>query len=170
MLGHPGSRSLLSALSANPHTGIAMQRKIWIYGLFSPDGVCHYVGETRNRFQRSEMHRVQKPGLTFRVLRGCEQGKAHLIESQVIKAYKRRGQCRFNKKSDPQRIPRCTARPIFCCEVNKVFESVAHAAEELQISDSTIYSCLKDPLRNEMRFYYLDYYNLNLQSILDWSI
>ena len=170
MSGHPDSLMLSFAQSANPHTGIPIQRRIWIYGLYSLDGFCHYVGQTANRAQRKDSHRAKRPSLEFRVIRSCDEWKAHVIERQIILAYKKRGHCQLNASTTARPVRNRQSKPIFCCEVNRAFESVAHAAEELKISDSSIYQYLREPSVNVMRFYYLDYYLLNLPHILDYSI
>ena len=111
MNGTPEKPLLLYAPIVNHRTGRPLRKpnkpqlnKAWIYGLFSPDSICHYVGETANPgFRRAGHHAHRsrfwklKVSCQMRILRTCEPQRANRIETQVIAAYKRKGQCQINQ-------------------------------------------------------------------------
>jgi len=66
-----------------------------IYGLFDGTGKCRYVGLTDSPKQRKADHADK--GLAFRTLRFCEKSDGSRLEGQVIRAYKRKGQCDLNE-------------------------------------------------------------------------
>lgn len=161
------------ALNANLRTGTAQSqlRRVWIYGLFDQIGLCHYVGQTVNRNTRKKDHALKYPSLQFVILRSCAPQIATKIETQVLTVYRRKGQCGHNKRKPVKATPKIE-RLIFSIELNKVFQSVNHACDELGDAPQTIKRYLSDgdPFNNIYRLCYLDYYNLNREKLLDYSI
>lgn len=77
-------------------------KKYWIYGFRAKDGTMLYVGHTLNAKLRETAHLWKRPFLreaNFVILREAEVNKfkIHLIEAQIIEAFKRRGQCQMNR-------------------------------------------------------------------------
>ncbi len=66
-----------------------------IYGIFNKDGVCVYVGQTRNLALRKRGHKHKNMG-EFRVLDECEGGHAMKLEAFWIKKYADMGQAELN--------------------------------------------------------------------------
>lgn len=95
--------------------------QITIYGCFI-DGLCHYVGQTTNLRKRLYSHR----GKTFRgrsfIMRPLRTVSSLTsgarIESQIIRSYKKRGQCELNKQilaripQHPANWPSSLAAPV----------------------------------------------------------
>lgn len=71
--------------------------KTTIYGIFNrKNGVCEYVGRTRNPKARKRVHLFCKPHLEFKVLATVEKFKESEVEGRFILAYKKLGQAERN--------------------------------------------------------------------------
>lgn len=71
-----------------------------IYGLFSEDGKCHYVGVTTKPKARAYKHKRALPTFIFKVIRPISSAsfyRRNEIERQIITAYWKRGEAEINK-------------------------------------------------------------------------
>ena len=150
MNGLPGAQKSSFVPGVNPPTGIWNRKmpgsgkgRIYLYGLYDDSGRCHYAGQTLNPRQRRSQH--AKPDLILRVLRRCRSTiDSTRIETQIIRAYKRRGQCKLNKK---ERGPSAKARwtnPVLWVEKNKAFGSPADAARYFRVCSWSILDWIKN--------------------------
>ncbi len=124
----------------NPPTGTWTQSKpsgngsgpVYLYGLFDQQAVCHYIGQSLMPRCRKSAH--SKHGLLFRVLRRCKSNHSTRLETQIIQAYKRRGQCALNirKRGGPAAVARWS-NPVVWIEKMRVFRSTAEAARFFKV-------------------------------------
>jgi hypothetical protein len=73
--------------------------QVWIYGLFDKNGCCEYVGATSKPKKRKAVHVAALKHLKFRLLTSCDSKIAANKESETIRSYKQKGQCKLNKIS-----------------------------------------------------------------------
>lgn len=125
-----------------------MSIKVAVYGMFL-DSTCLYAGITWDTYTRNIQHRTPKgrfrdrPEVKIRVLRWTTEANAARIESQVIAAYKRRGQCAMNRSRKSAYCINATRRVVKCMETGLKWPSVAAAARHFKVSDYTISEYLK---------------------------
>ncbi len=121
---------------------IAAPLRVTIYGLFDLSGHCFYVGQTFDVYCRKHKHTKER-GLIFRQLRTCEVRDASRIEIQVIKAYKRRGECEQNKHVRGSTTHLMAYKAFVCPELHLYFYNAQHAGQFFGWSDSTICAAVK---------------------------
>lgn len=152
MNGFPAVKPLSFVPGANPPTGTWTPSRptgsgsgpVYLYGLYEQhkDGwVCHYVGQTLMPKCRRSAHSRE---FTFRVLRRCKSGHSTRLETQIIQAYKRRGQCSLNKRKTggPTAIGRWS-NPVVWIEKMRVFRSPSEAARYFKVCPKSIRGWIK---------------------------
>jgi hypothetical protein len=69
---------------------------------------CLYVGQTSNLKQRRHSHsaacKFKNLHVLFCPLRKCKREVAHIIEGQIIRAYKRKGEAELNSRLEPNQV------------------------------------------------------------------
>lgn len=104
MNGLPVLLPRLCALNATLHIGTEPENRKppkAIYGVFNKLGECLYVGASISPYNRQLVIRAKRRDFPrpFRllVLRWADFDESDRLETQVILAYKRRGQAKFNR-------------------------------------------------------------------------
>lgn len=85
-----------------------------IYGLFI-DGICHYVGQTKQPEQRKAAHAVttmRGVPFEFRVLQVCSLSSSTKCELKWIKKYKAIGQAQRNINCGPSKSNKVLRIPV----------------------------------------------------------
>jgi hypothetical protein len=135
MNGYQENPSLSSALVASLRTGkprpvlSEWQRKktTWIYGLFDSSGKCHYIGQTFNPERREKDHDWKYPALIMKTIRFCPTYSGARLETQIMTAYKKRGQASINIRKGHACRKR-TDKIIYCATQGVYFTSLDEAA------------------------------------------
>lgn len=155
------------------------QGQIWIYGLFNPDGICLYVGQTSYPEARLFGHcnpstwNPLKADCQMRIIRACEPHKAPAIELQVMLAYKRQGQCVLNKNKHVK-AHRKDGPWIYVGSVDKVFPTPIQAANYLECSPTCLLNQIRAHSVNIYQASYatldqVKYYLRGLTSVIDFG-
>ena len=89
----------------------------FIYGIFSLDGICQYIGQTCNPSHRERQHlyasgsKFDNLGFTFRIIRACHAKDVNRLEKQIGKAFKRKGSAYHSKTFGGKHSNRTPAPP-----------------------------------------------------------
>ena len=123
-----------------------MQDQIYIYAFCDENGVV-YVGQTNDLEQRHFAHTRatagKYAGFQFKTLRECDAKNACRLESQIIKAYWRKGQCKGNRTL-PGYNPRKPRKRVWvrCVETGTIYRSVTEAIRHFNRSKYLIWSAI----------------------------
>lgn len=114
----------------------------FIYTIMDQSGLVLYAGMTLNPTQRELGHlspsgKFHGIGARFRVLRQCAFERAAEIEAQIIRAYKRRGQCAFNVRTKPF-LGRITGVMLECVETGERFLNYHEAGRRYGCSPASV--------------------------------
>lgn len=147
MNGRLESLKSRSARNVNPRTGTSLgnQKTAWIYGLFQRDGKCYYVGATECPYSRSKGHSTlcEKRRLKLIFLRECPKEQVGRLEIQIIKAYKRQGQCKKNKRLIGKPMIKPNGLVVYCPTTNETYKCVREAAIQMNRCTASIHNYLK---------------------------
>ena len=122
-----------------------MNCDITLYVVHRPDGHVVYVGQTRYpKIRFAEHLRAERfSGCHCRTLRGCTTDRALVLEAQIIRAYRRRGEAEENKQCRPRgqrskRVTVCIRNEVYSIaqsNAEQQHRSVSNYIESLIISD-----------------------------------
>lgn len=120
-----------------------------LYGLFDPSGCCRYVGQSICPKQRLEDHNHFEKGigrgLSFTILAWVESDDADRTETNLITAYREKGQADLNKrlKGFSNSRNKNNSCVILWIETGRVFKGMNEAARFFQCSPQTIANAIK---------------------------
>lgn len=104
-----------------------------------------YVGQSVYPPARAVKHHKKWKKFRLVTLRTCQNDQAARIESQVIKACKRRGLCEWNKRTHPMRVSEILVTGPYRVrvkETGEVFASPSHFMRAYAVARRTVYKAL----------------------------
>ena len=135
------ARKRLNLCATFGHTLAMHLERITIYGLYL-NGVCLYIGQTVNEWQRAYDHRKRarwSRKAEFRVLCRVKQTEANRVEKAFIKYYRRKGQAQRNKSNGGSGHAFKGHRLVTVEGFSNVFRSASAAARAIGYSLPTFW-------------------------------
>lgn len=133
-------------------------RTAYVYGIF--DGrLCLYVGQTvcpeLRKFQHccARLGKFSHSPVSFRILRSTNLKHVNRIEAQIMRAYWRRGEAKFSKVHNRDKVKK-TKTPPFLVKISgfrKPFGSFYEAAKALNVHPSLITRNIGRPFAPSIR-------------------